>query len=157
MSKKSARHVYRINGLGEITLEIPQLDFADVASVSDSIIGPLVKSSADMVRARAQAMAPKKSGDLVRGIIVNPMREHSMNPHKVVHDVVIDANMNDTFVKMSRDGKRYYYPASQEYGFRIGNGKRVPGRYYMRDAAVETAAEHRDRVADGVGKILEEL
>ena len=157
MSQKMIRNVCSVNGLGDITLEMPRLGFEDAARISDAIINPLVKSSAEALRDRAQVRAPKKSGDLARGIIVNPICERSSNPHKTVHDVVFDAGMNDTFVKMTKTGKRYYYPASQEYGFQTVNGKRVPGKYFMRDAAVDFAYEHRDRIAGGVERVLEEV
>ena len=111
----------------------------------------------DTLAARIQANAPKRTGELARGIIVSPAAEQSSASAKIVRDIYFDASMNDTFVKTSREGKRYYYPASQEYGFRKVNGGRVPGRYYIRDTAVEYAAEHRNRVADGIDNVLEEL
>lgn len=157
MGGTAMRHAIRVNGLGEISLEIPQLDLADVAHVSETVMQPLVKASADTLAARIQANAPKRTGELARGIIVSPAAEQSSASAKIVRDIYFDASMNDTFVKTSREGKRYYYPASQEYGFRKVNGGRVPGRYYIRDTAVEYAAEHRNRVADGIDNVLEEL
>lgn len=157
MSHKTTRHTVRINGLGEISMDIPHLDIADVAHVSEAVMHPLVKASADSLAARIQANAPKRTGDLARGIIVSPAAERSNDPARIVRDIYFDASLNDAFVKTSMEGKRYYYPASQEYGFKKVNGGRVPGRYYMRDAAVEYAVEHRDRVADGVDNVLEEL
>lgn len=157
MSEKITRHAYRINGLGEISLEIPQLDFADVSHISETVMRPLVKLSADALAARIEVNAPKRTGDLSRGIIASQAPERSSDPGKIVYDIYFDAAMNDKFVKLTADGKRYYYPASQEYGFKKINGGRVPGRYYMRDASVDYAAAHRDCIADGVDNVLEEL
>lgn len=157
MSEKVAHHTCRIDGLGEITLDIPLLELSDVSQVSETVMSPLVKASSETLADRIRANAPSRTGDLRRGIVVSPAAERSADPAKIVRDVYIDASMNDKFVKTTRDGKRYYYPASQEYGFRKVTAGRVPGRYYMRDAAVEYAAEHRDRVADGIANVLEEL
>lgn len=157
MSDKTMRQAVHINGLGEISLEIPQLDLSDVAHVSEAVMHPLVKLSADTLAARIQAAAPNRTNTLARGIIVSQAAEHSSDPAKIVRDIYFDASMNDRFVKTTKNGKRYYYPASQEYGFRKVNGGRVPGKYYIRDTAVEYAAEHRNRVADGVDNVLEEL
>lgn len=157
MSGKATRHACHIDGLGEISLEIPQLDLTDAARVSETVMHPLVKASADTLAERIRAKAPNRTGTLARGIIVSPAAERSTDPVKIVRDIYFDASMNDAFVKTSMEGERYYYPASQEYGFRKVNGGHVPGRYYMRDATVEYAAEHRDRVADGIDNVLEEL
>lgn len=157
MSEKVAHQACRIDGLGEITLDIPLLELSDVSQVSETVMSPLVKASSEALADRIRANAPNRTGDLRRGIVVSPAAERSTDPAKIVRDVYIDASMNDKFVKTTKDGKRYYYPASQEYGFRKVTTGRVPGRYYMRDAAVEYAAEHRDRVADGVANVLEEL
>lgn len=157
MGEKANRYSYSIDGLGQISLEIPQLEMADMSRIAEAVMRPLVKTSADLLASRIQANAPKKTGDLSRGVIASAAPERSTDPGKVIHDIYFSAAMNDKFVKVTKSGKRYYYPASQEYGFRIGNGKRVPGKYYMRDASVEFYAEHRDRVAEGVDNILEEL
>lgn len=76
---------------------------------------------------------------------------------KVVFDVTFDAAMNDKFVKLTKTGKRYYYPASQEYGFRIGRTRRKTGLYFMRDTAVAFYSEHENAVVDGVVDMLEDL
>lgn len=148
---------YYVSGIGTISFSAFYHDLSAVAQACGRSLGEIVRASAAAYRDRARAKAPKKTRSLAEGIIVNPEIENSSTPHKVVRDILFDARMNDTFVKMTKTGKRYYYPASQEYGFKKVNGGRVPGRYYMRDAAVEYAAEHRDRVADGIDNILEEL
>lgn len=99
----------------------------------------------------ARAAAPEKSGDLKRGIIPSPLPERSSLPGKVVYDAYFDPAQNDTFVKISKKGFRYYYPASQEFGFsrpnpnmkkarkkRYAGKDRTPGKYFMRDSAVQS-------------------
>ena len=151
------RQNFAIEGLGQIVVEISALNLADVNRIAEAVMAPHVKTSADLLVSRLRPNAPSRTGALSRGIMVSPAPERSSDPAKVVYDIYFDPAMNETFVKKTKDGKRYYYPASQEYGFKTANGKRVPGRYYMRNTAVEFYGTHRDRMADGVNDILEEL
>ena len=83
----------------------------------------------------ARRYAPKKTGALRRGIIVMPGLENSRHKGKAVGEIVIDRAMNGVFQKPSKKGHHYYYPASQEYGFKHrvkgGGMGRVEGKHYM--------------------------
>lgn len=91
--------------------------------------------------------APKKTGILRSGICVNQTPERSKTNGKIVWDVWFDSSMTDDFVRFTKSGKRYYYPASQEYGFRMANRtslpgqseRRVPGKYFMREGLIDVA------------------
>lgn len=132
------------------------LNDTDLADVRKEIvqIQSLVQTAAGTLAVRIRTKAPRKSGDLISGIVPSPWEENSKYPGKIVRQVYMDAGMNDTFVKMSRSGKRYYYPASQEFGFRIArrttlNPKqtavyssasretRVPGKLFMNDTFID--------------------
>lgn len=132
------------------------LNDTDLADVRKEIvqIQSLVQTAAGTLAVRIRTKAPRKSGDLISGIVPSPWEENSKYPGKIVRQVYMDAGMNDTFVKMSRSGKRYYYPASQEFGFRIArrttlNPKqaavyssasretRVPGKFFMNDTFID--------------------
>ena len=132
------------------------LSDAKLADVRKEIVQVqrFVESAAGTLAVRIRTKAPRKSGDLISGIIPSPWEENSKYPGKIVRQVYMDAGMNDTFVKISRSGKRYYYPASQEFGFRIARRStltpkqaaaynaaprrnRVPGKYFMNDTVRE--------------------
>lgn len=140
-----------------ITVSVPSSKRFALERTSTAGIQDRMRTSADALVAMTRARAPARSGDLRQGIIRSPNKERSANPDKVVYDVYMDEKMNDTFVKMSKAGKRYYYPASLEYGFRIGRVKRKPGLYYMRTTAEDYTAAHAQRVSEGVDTILEDL
>ena len=92
------------------------------------------RNAAAYVLSIARRNAPKKSGALRQGIVLSPFAEHTKYQGKAVYDVYFDEKTNDTFVKYSKAGKRYYYPASQEYGFRSetrAGEKRIRGKYFM--------------------------
>lgn len=148
---------FYVDGFGRFAFSILYHDLHYLARMSGAQIeGPVRQSAAGLLFATRQA-APVRSGDLRSGIIQLPGKEKTSVFGKVVSDIVIDAGMNETFVKYTKDGTRYYYPASQEYGFRIGRGKRVPGLYYMRNTAMAYYAAHEENVVQGVMDMLEEV
>lgn len=117
-------------------------------------IQSLVQTAAGALAVRIRTRAPRKSGDLISGIVPSPWEENSKYPGKIVRQVYMDAGMNDTFVKVTKNGKRYYYPASQEFGFKIARRStltpkqsavynaaprrtRVPGKFFMNDTFID--------------------
>lgn len=100
---------------------------------------------AEIVQCAIVLRAPKKTGTLQRGICVAPTPEQSKSKGKVVWDVWFDSSMTADFVRYTKSGKRYYYPASQEFGFRMANRtslpgqseRRVPGKYFMREGLAD--------------------
>lgn len=132
------------------------LSDGDLENVRKEIvrIQRLVESAAGNLAVRIRTKAPRKTGDLISGIIPSPWEEKTKYPGKIVREVYMDAGMNDTFVKMTKSGKRYYYPASQEFGFRIARRStltpgqaaaygatprrpRVPGKFFMNDTFID--------------------
>lgn len=144
-------------GVGSLSFSAVYHDLWHLSQMEKGRTEESVRQSADGLLFATRQAAPARSGDLRSGIIRLPDQEKTIFPRKVVYDIVIDRHMNDTFVKYTRSGKRYYYPASQEYGFRIGSGKRVPGLYYMRNTAMAYYVNHIENVVQGVTDMLEEL
>lgn len=108
-------------------------DFKRLGRVPQTVATKSARSGGSIVLKAAKSNAPVDSGDLKQGIVLK--RERSRTKGKAVYDVTIDPAMNDVFVKISKDGKRSYYPASQEYGFLTVDGRYVPGYRYLRRAA----------------------
>lgn len=137
------------------------LSDGDLADVRKEIsqVQKLVETAVGTLAVKVRTAAPRKSGALISGIIPSPGEEKSKYPGKIVRQVYFDANMNDTFVKIAKSGKRYYYPASQEYGFRIANragtqGKRVPGKYFMHQTFVEYVPVFVTEAEDLIAKVV---
>ena len=144
------------------------LEKPDLAAVQREIeqVRDIVQTAAGALAVRIRTRAPKKSGDLISGIVPSPWEENSKYPGKIVRQVYMDADMNDTFVKMTKNGKRYYYPASQEFGFRITYRKavtaqqaaarktRVPGKFFMNDTVIEYSPAFAEDVAKFVDKVV---
>ena len=136
-----------------------------------SQIQKIVQMASTALARQIRTRAPKKSGDLISGIVPSPWEEHSAYSGKIVRQVYMDAGMNDIFVKTAKNGKRYYYPASQEYGFKIpqrttltpqqaaaystaARRSRVPGKFFMADTFVEYVPAFVSDVEDLVDKVV---
>lgn len=150
------------------------LSDSDLADVRKEIvqIQSLVQTAAGTLAVRIRTKAPRKSGDLISGIIPSPWEENSKYPGKIVRQVYMDAEMNDTFVKMTKNGKRYYYPASQEFGFRLSRRSmptpnhsaayrvavhkaRVPGKFFMNDTFIDYIPVFLKDAETLVGKVVD--
>lgn len=151
------RATFSVDGVGRIAVSVPVDKMAALGRVSEAQLAASVRKSATALARRISTKAPRRTSALQSGIIPSPSAERSAMPGKVVYDVYFDAAMNDTFVKTTKAGKRYYYPASQEYGFRIRRAKRKPGLYYMRDTAIDFYLEHGQIVSETVDAILEDV
>lgn len=80
----------------------------------------------------AKQNAPVDTGNLKRALKLVPEKNRVRG--KKVFQVSFDRSFNDVFVKISADGKRSYYPASQEYGYFAVNGRYIPGFRYLRNS-----------------------
>lgn len=125
-----------------------------LGTVPSSALNMPVKKSATKVAQLARKNAPRRTGALRKGIKVRSRKEKTRKG-KIVYDVWMDREMNDAFVKISRSGHRYYYPGSQEYGFRTRRG-RVQGLYFMKQAAEDLNPYHNQLVLDELGKKLDQ-
>lgn len=109
----------------------------------------------------ARRYAPVKTGLLRKGIIAMPGLENTRFQGKAVGEVVLDRGMNNVFQKPSRKGHHYYYPASQEYGFkhriRGGGTKRVEGKHYMHVASRVYEGPFAEKVINMVEDLFAEL
>jgi hypothetical protein len=101
-----------------------------IRTIPDSVLTRAVKPGATLIRDKARNDAPYEHGFLKKGIKMKVERRKS---GKKVYYLCMDSDMNDIFVKTARSGERYYYPASQEYGFRTKNGGYVPGAYFLKN------------------------
>ena len=135
--------------MAHLTFELTGTEVLEKLRIDKTETSRFVETQAGILAALIRSNGPKKSGDLRSGIVPSPWEEKTAYPGKVVREVYFDYRMNDIFVKYSKSGKRYYYPASQEYGFRIARQStapgarpkrdRVPGKYFMRDTSIEYA------------------
>lgn len=128
-----------------------------IGGVTKKQLTPAVRKAMKPMLQAAREGAPVDTGALKKGIILKSERNKGL---KKVYQVTFDRKMNDTFVKHSgRDGagKRYYYPASQEYGFLKKSGGKHPGKHFLKKAAEAQEDKLPETIVDNVmGEIRKE-
>lgn len=103
----------------------------------------------------ARAYAPEDLGNLKKGIKL--VGERSKIKGKKVYQITFDRNMNHIFVKVSEEGNRSYYPASQEYGFMTVDGGYIPGYRFLKRAADNKKDEMERTTVDVLAKEIDKV
>lgn len=134
-----------IRGLDELIKSIKELGKAPGVT-------PAARKGMTIAYESAISKAPEDTGNLKRGIILKKERSRR---GKAVYQVTMDSKMNEIFVKVSKDGKRSYYPAAQEYGFITRGGEYKSGRYFMRDALKENQTKIEKTIIDSMWKSID--
>ena len=128
-------------------------DLSDLLDLQDAIerlekvpkrcVKQAVAAGARVMRKHIKARAPKgKTGNLRRSIRV--VHEKSKGRAvKAGSQITFDRKYNDRLAKISKSGKRSYYPVSQDAGWRItrksGQTYKKEGHDYMRRLSAEAA------------------
>lgn len=125
-------------------------DFERLGKVPQSAATRGAQAGGRIALRAAKNLAPVDSGELREGIIMK--QEKKRVPGKAVQDIMMDPAKNDIFVKTTKDGTRYYYPASQEYGFMTVDGKYIPGYGFLRRAIDDNAEQIESKILEVAGK-----
>lgn len=141
---------YKIEGMKEL-----QAMFKKLEKVPQTVATKSARAGATIALRAARANAPVDEGNLKSGMILK--RERRVKPGKAVYDVMMDPAKNDVFVKTTASGKRYYYPASQEYGFLTVDGGYIPGYRYLRKSITENVDAIEKKVIDTAKVTVEKI
>lgn len=136
---------FDIKGIREL-----ERSFQRLGKIPQTTVTKSARAGARIVLKAAKQNTPVDTGELKRGIVLK--RERRTKQGKSVYDVTIDRNMNNVFVKESKEGKRSYYPASQEYGFLTVDGGYTPGYQYMKKALTENAMQVEKKILETASK-----
>jgi len=127
----------------------------NLEKIPQKVVNKAARSGAAIARKAAKLNAPEDLGNLKKGIVLK--KERKTKPGKAVYDVTFDPAMDDVFADESNDGKRSYYPASQEYGFMTVDGGFVPGYHFLRDSIVNNATAIEAKVVGVAGKEIDKV
>ncbi len=145
-----AKVKYEIEGMKELEKTIRKL-----GKLPQKCVTKAAKKGAQIALKAAKQNAPFLTGALEEGIILKG--EKTRRKGKKVYQVTMNPAMNDIFVKTTKDGKRYYYPASMEYGFITRDGGYSPGFHYLRDSLVDNKERIEKTVVDVLAKEIDKL
>lgn len=141
---------FKIEGMKELERTIRKL-----GKLPQKCVTPAAKKGNNIALKHARENAPWRFGDLANGIIQKG--EKLRKRGKKVYQVTMDPKKNDIFVKTTKDGKRYYYPASMEYGFITRDGGYSPGFHYLRNSLTENKEEIERVTVDELAKRIDKL
>jgi HK97 gp10 family phage protein len=139
-----------IRGMRELQQTIKEL-----GKLPQKCVTKAARNGAKIAQKDAKINAPVDQGNLKRGIVLRP--EKSRTQGKKVFQVTFNRNMNEFFVKVSKDGKRAYYPASMEYGYFAKNGRYIPGYRFMRKSIDNNEQLIEDAMIDVLAKEIDKL
>lgn len=125
--------------------------FAQLGEMSQRSVQRAARKGATFTQRRAKAEAPVDIGNLKKGIRI--YGERTTKKGKKVYMVVFTRAMNHIFQKFNAQARAKmlagqkvnptaYYPASQEFGWRMTNGRKIPGKFFMKRAV----ADHRPTI-----------
>jgi hypothetical protein len=138
----------KIEGMKELERSMKRLGKVPQKSVTKA-----AKAGARIPLKSARANAPVDTSDLKSGLVLKGERRKT--PGKKVYQVVFDKNKNHIFVKMSKDGKRSYYPASMEYGYITRDGGYVPGYRFLSKSITTNEREIEKKMVDVLSKDID--
>lgn len=141
---------FKLEGVKEL-----EAAFRRLGNVPQSVLTKAVKKGATILLKSAKAKAPEDTGTLKKGLYLKA--EKSKVKGKKVYQVTFNPAYNSYFVKISKAGKRAYYPASQEYGFKARNGRYIPGYSYLRKSMQENESRVAAKIIDELKKEVDKL
>lgn len=115
------------NSSGVIGVADVQRLLRDVGRAPAKVLTKATKAGAKILQGDAKANAPKDTGKLKRGI---KLKAEKRRAGKRVYRI----GFYGDFVKISKAGKRSFYPVSQEYGWVDRSGKYHQGKKFLRSA-----------------------
>lgn len=155
-----------IEGMKELEKSIKQL-----GELPQKYVTKAAKAGANIAKKSAKKGSwIDQTGNLRKGIILKGERYRSK--WKKVYDIMMDPKMNEVFQKKAAHAKRlrvyhgynrdvkdprmelkeYYYPASQEYGFKTRSGGYVPGFHFLREGLTKNAGAIEKKTVDVLAK-----
>jgi len=141
-----SRTKIKIEGMDEFKKNIDKVNKDVIKILPDAVM-----AGAKIVQAAARSKVPVKSGALKSGIKAEITWDK--NAPVAWAGVGFDREMNAVFVKYSKAGKRYYYPASVEYGTKGPHS--APAHPFMRPAIDNNKAKVRKEIKDRVKAAIE--
>jgi hypothetical protein len=110
----------------------------------------VMRQAANVIKDEVKAIAPYETGMLANAIQLR--EEKSRTPYKTSFRVTLRSD--PAFIK-EVDGKRYWYPASQEYGWKLKDGEKEPGKHYMRYGGDLTSEEVKQMIVEEFDKVID--
>lgn len=122
-----------IEGLDELRRKLDTLE-----KLPQRVVTKAARKGANILKKSTKMDAPEDSGLMKRAIVIKPEKTKTKGKKmmQITFDRAFNGDGQNGLVKVGKNGKRAYYPSSQEYGFRTRNGGYIPGYHFMKESAV---------------------
>lgn len=135
----------------QIDVSGPLAGLAELEKFPKTGLKRVMRQGANVIKNEVKDIAPYETGMLENAIVLK--EERSRNPYKVSFRVTLRSD--PAFVKISKDGKRAFYPASQEYGWTLKNGEQEPGKHFFRNGGDLTSEQVHNLIIDEFDKVID--
>jgi hypothetical protein len=143
-----------------MSIEITGLDeligmINEIGKVPQKVATTAARQGAQVVLSAVKADAPTYDGWLKAALKL--VGEKTSVRGKKVYEITFDRAYNSKLVKISKEGKRSYYPVSQEFGWKYKNGGYHVGLQYMKNNARAKAYEAEFKIVNVAKTQIEKI
>ena len=142
---------YKIEGMDEVIKMIK-----DAGELPQKCVNKAAKKGIQIAKKDAKGGGWVDQTGYLRKAI-KEKAEKSKTKGKKVYDLWPDPSYNDVFVKVSKNGKRSYYPASIEHGFKAKNGRYIPGFKFLHNALVNNKGQIEKVIIETLADEIDKL
>lgn len=141
----------RVEGLNKLMKDIKKLENMPQKQITK---GVRRGTNVILKEARARARERRITGKMSKKLTLKA--ERSKKKGKKVFQVTYPkvAKFPEA-VKITKNGKRYYYPSSQNFGFKTRNGGKVDGLKFLEGAMQSKSGQAARVIVDEIGKEIE--
>lgn len=141
----------RVEGLNKLMKDIKKLE-----NIPQKQITKGVRRGANVILKEARAIASqrKKTGKMSKKLTLKSERSKKRGK-KVMQVTYQKVEKFPEAVKITKDGTRYYYPSSQNFGFRTRDGGKVDGLHFLEGAMQAKGKQAAKVMIDEIGKEIE--
>ena len=144
---------YRVEGLSDLIKDINQLDKMPQQQISK---GARKGAKVLLMEARSQAKKRKLSGKMWKKLTLKAYRTR-VKGKKVYRVSYPKTEKFPEAVKVTKGGKQYYYPASQNYGFKTKDGGHVEGLHFLEGAMQAKGNLAAKVIVEEIGKEIKKM
>lgn len=140
-----------VEGLNKLMKDIKKLENMPQKQITKG-----VRRGANVIlhEARARASERRKTGKMSKKLALKS--ERSKKKGKKVFQVTYQkVDKFPEAVKITKDGERYYYPSSQNFGFKTRDGEKVDGLHFLECAMRAKSGQAARVIVDEIGKEIE--
>lgn len=148
-----ARGRVEIQGLKELIRDIEQLENMPQKQITSG-----VRAGTKVILKEAKSIAKqrRKSGKMWKKLTLKAEKTRKKGK-KVIQVTYPKTERFQEAVKVTKDGKRYYYPSSQNFGFKTKDGDRVEGLKFFQKSMQNKGDDAAKVIVEEIGKEIDKM